>query len=166
MHKSNTVFALTELKTFVGKKNVIIGKRTEESWKLGIVRERVVWASISWKVKSIRGESSCYSMWMKALLRDFIQMLFFFNILLALFMPLLSLALFGEWQIASKFSVDFPFTICFSFIWFWLKDHTAFRPTSDLWQKNLALSPLICVKHCSGENFHMIWIEELKLSRK
>ena len=93
---------------------------------------------------------------MKVLLRDFIQMLLFFNLLLPLFMLLLSLALFEEWQIASKFSVDFPFVICFSFIRFWLKDQIAVRATSDLCQKKLALLPLIRVKHCSGENFHMI----------
>ena len=93
---------------------------------------------------------------MKVLLRDFIQMLLFFNLLLPLFMLLLSLALFEEWQIASKFSVDFPFVICFSFIRFWLKDQIAVRATSDLCQKKLALFPLICVKHCSGENFHII----------
>ena len=139
----------------------MVSKRPEEYWRLETVREHMVQASNSWKVKHWRG-SFCSCKWMKALLRDFIQMLLFFNLLLPLFMLLLSLALFEEWQIASKFSVDFPFVICFSFIRFWLKDQIAVRPTSDLCQKKLALLPLICVKHCSGENFHMIWIDELK----
>lgn len=90
---------------------------------------------------------------MKTLLRDFIQMFLFLNLLLLLFMLLLSLVLFGEWQLASKFLADFTFVIGFSFIWVWLKDQIAFRPTSDPCQEMLALSTFICEKRCSGKNF-------------
>lgn len=80
------------------------------------------------------------------MLQDFIQIFLFFKLSLPLLMLLLCLALFGECQIASEFSVDFPFVIGFSFIQVWLTDRIAFRSLYDSCQKELPLSTPTCVK--------------------